>query len=70
MFDSHSKDGNDIISAAGTAVLLKLKSLSSQENYIVSVYYYANYLLNLYFQIQFIKVSRTLDGRNRIKNSI
>ena len=70
MFDLHSKDGSDIISAAGTAVLIKFKSLSSQENYIVSVYYYANYLLNLYFQIQFIKVSRTLDGRNRIKNSI
>ena len=59
MFDSHSKDENDITSAAGTAVLIKFKSLSSQENYIVSVYY-ANYLLNLYFQIQFIKVSRTL----------
>ena len=62
MFNSHSKDETFNISVACTAALLKFESLSSPENYIVSVYY-ANYLMTLYFQIQFIRVSCTLHAR-------
>ena len=69
MFDSHSKDKNSNISAAGTAFLLKFESLPSLENCTVSVYH-ANYPKALYFQIQFIRLGCTLDARNRIKNSI
>ena len=69
VFDSHSKDENGNISAVGTTILLKLESLSSLKNYILSVYY-ANYLMTLSFKIQFIRVSYTLHARNKIRNSI
>ena len=69
VFNSHNKDGNDNISAAGTATLLKFESLSSLENYTLSVYY-TNYPMTLYFQIQFNRVTCTLHVRNRVKNSI
>ena len=46
VFDSYRKDKNGNISAADTAVLLKLESLSSLQNYIVSVFY-PNYAMTL-----------------------
>ena len=61
--DIHTDD-NGNTSAAGTAVLLKFKSLSSLESYIELVYY-ANYSMTLFFEIEFIRVSCTLDARNR-----
>ena len=46
VFDSHSKDENGNVSAAGTAVLLKFESLSLLESYMVSVYYSDSLLSN------------------------
>ena len=69
MFNSHNKGENDNITAAGTAALLKFESLSSLENYILSVYY-TNYPMTLYFQIQFNRVTCTSHARNRVRNSI
>ena len=69
VFDSHRKDKNGNVSAADTADLLKLESLSSLQNYIVSVFY-PNYAMTLWCQIQSIRLSYTLEARNRITNSI
>ena len=69
MFDLRSKDENDNILAAGTAVLLKFESLSSLEKFIVSVYY-TNYPMTHYFQIYFIRVSCTLNARDRMRTTI
>lgn len=46
VFDSHRKDKNGNVSAADTADLLKLESLSSLQNYKVSVFY-PNYAMTL-----------------------
>ena len=69
MFNSHNKNENGNISAAGAAVLLKFDFLSSLEKYLVPVYY-INYPMTLYFQIQLIRSGCTLNSRNRIKSSI
>ena len=69
MFDSHSRDQNSNISAACTVILLKSGFLPSLENYKVAVYH-LHFPINLYFQIQFIRVSCTLHEKNRIRNSI
>ena len=47
----------------------KILILSPVENFIVSVHY-TNYLITLWFNIQFIRVSYNLDARIRIRNSI
>ena len=46
MFDSHSKNENGNVLAAGTAVLLKFEYLSLLESYMVSVYYSDSLLPN------------------------
>ena len=55
------------MSAIGTAVLLKFDSLQSLENYIKSVYF-SNYLMTLYFHVQFLKLKCTKNAKNTIKN--
>ena len=64
LFNSHSKDEHDNLLSSGTAVLLNFESLYSPEKYIRLVYYNA-YPQTLYFQVQFIKVHCTVNGKKR-----
>ena len=66
LFDSRSKDENGNLSNSGTAVLLKLDTLYSLENYVRSVYS-STFPLTLYLQMQFIKVHYIANAKNVIK---
>ena len=57
------------MSAIGTALLLRFDWLQSLENYIKSVYY-SNYPMNLYFQVQFLKLKCTENAKITIKNAL
>ena len=65
LFDLHSKDENGNSSSSDTAVLLKIDTLHSLENYR-SVYYNAH-PMTLYFQLQFIKVNCTINAKGALK---
>ena len=69
LFDSHSKDEIERMSATGAAVLLKFDLLQSLENYIKSVYY-LNYPMSFYFQVQFLKLKCTENTKNTIKSAL
>ena len=55
LFDAHSKDENGNLSSSSTAILLNFDTLHSLENYVKSVYFI--FLLNLYFQVQFMNIA-------------
>ena len=69
LFDSQRKDKIRRMSAIGTALLLRFDWLQSLENYIKSVYY-SNYPMNLYFQVQFLKLKCTENAKITIKNAL
>ena len=69
LFDSHSKDEIERMSATGAAVLLKFDLLQSLESYIKSVYY-LNYPMTFYFQVQFLKLKCTENTKNTIKSAL
>ena len=69
LFDSQRKDKIRRMSAIGTALLLRFDWLQSLENYIKSVYY-SNYPMNLYFQVQFLKLKCTENAKIKIKNAL
>ena len=53
----------------GTAVSLIFDSLQSLKIYIKSVHY-PNYPVNLYFQIQFLKLKCTENTKNTMKSAL
>ena len=55
LFNSHSKDENGNLRSSSTAILLNFDLLHSLENYVKSVYFI--FLLNLYFQVQFMNIT-------------
>ena len=54
------------MSATGTAVLLKFNTWQSFEIYIKLVYY-SNYPMNIYFQVQFLKLKCTENAKIQLK---
>ena len=65
ILDSRGLHDNRNLLSFGTTVLLRFDVLHSLEKYIRSVYRSA-YPLTLYFQIQFINVHSTINGRSAI----
>ena len=57
------------MSATGTAVLLEFNTWQSLEIYMKLVYY-SNYPMNIYFQVQFLKLKCTENTKNTIKNAL
>ena len=59
LFDSHSRNINGQISATGSSVLLRFRSLIAIEKYIREIYFTLKNLQKLCFEIQYIKINVT-----------
>ena len=68
--DSHSRNNEGFITADGTSVLLKFKTLDDVENYIKEVYMLSQNFQVLTYQIQYINIEVKTTDISLIMNSV